>query len=64
MSDLPKLAKPAQRALLGAGIGSLDALSNMTQAEVAGLHGMGPSALLVLKAAMAARGLAFRPGLT
>ena len=56
------LARPAQRALAGAGIGSLKALAGRTRAEVAALHGMGPNALAKLEAAMARRGLAFRAG--
>lgn len=59
-SSLPKLAAPAMRALAGAGLASLDHLAHVTEAEVAALHGMGPNALVTLKAAMKARGLAFR----
>jgi len=53
------VAKPAQRALANAGIASLDDLATFPEAKVATLHGMGPKALDLLKAAMAAEGLGF-----
>jgi predicted Fe-Mo cluster-binding NifX family protein len=57
---MPKgLAKPAQRALAGAGLRDLRELSKRTEAEVMALHGMGPRAMETLKAAMKERGVAF-----
>jgi hypothetical protein len=53
------LAKPAQRALARAGIMRLDELAHRTKAEIAALHGMGPQAPGLLRAALAERGLAF-----
>lgn len=58
-SDLPKLAAPAQRALAGAGVTNLSKLSQMTEADVMALHGMGPNAMTTLKTAMQARKLSF-----
>lgn len=58
-SDLPRLAAPAQRALSGAGLTSLIALSRRTEAEVMDLHGMGPNAMKSLKAAMKKAGVSF-----
>lgn len=59
-NDLPaSLAKPAQRALAGAGITRLDGLTHRTEAEIAALHGRGPKALGQLRDALARRGLAF-----
>ena len=58
--DLPRLAAPAQRALASAGIRSLGQMAMLSEAEMMALHGMGPKALGVLKAALAAKGLAFR----
>ena len=59
-SDLPAgLAKPAQRALAGAGYVRLEALAELSQAEVMRLHGMGPKAFDQLRRALAAKGLAF-----
>jgi hypothetical protein len=54
------VAAPAQRALANAKITSLAALAKKTEAEVAAFHGMGPNALGKLKAAMKAKGLAFK----
>lgn len=60
-NDLPKLAAPAQRALASAGIANLSQLARKSEAEIAGLHGMGPNALGKLEDALKARGLSFRP---
>jgi len=54
------LAKPAHRALANAGIGSVEELARRREAEVAALHGMGPTGVTALRAALAAKGLAFR----
>ena len=61
-SDLSKLAAPARRALAGANIASLAALSRRTEAEVTALHGMGPNAMKALRAALKQAGLGFRKG--
>jgi hypothetical protein len=58
-SDLPKLAAPARRALARAGVTNLSDLATMTEADVVALHGMGPSAMTTIKAAMKAKKLAF-----
>ena len=58
--DIPlKLASPAQRALAGAGIISLNQLVKFSEDEIRHLHGIGPNALRQLKLAMAEKGLAF-----
>jgi hypothetical protein len=60
-SDLPTaLAKPAQRALAGAGYVRLEQLTKVSEAEVMKLHGMGPKALDQIRRALAAKGLAFK----
>lgn len=60
-SDLPeKLAKPARRALEGAGIFRLDQLSKLTEEELLELHGMGPKALGQIREAIAAKGISLR----
>jgi hypothetical protein len=61
-TDLPKLAAPARRALLGAGFTRLEDLTRVSEAEVMKLHGMGPNAMRALRAALAERGLSFRDG--
>jgi hypothetical protein len=59
-SDLPKLAAPARRALLGAGYTRLEQLTEVSESEVMELHGMGPNAMRVLREALEERGLSFR----
>ncbi len=58
-SDFPKLAAPAQRALIGAGITQLEYLTKMSEDEVKNLHGMAPNALDTLRSALEAKGLSF-----
>ncbi|HZD56202.1 MAG TPA: SgcJ/EcaC family oxidoreductase [Anaerolineales bacterium] len=59
-SDLPTgLARPAQRALAGAGLVRLEQLSRVSEDEVLELHGMGPKALDQLRRALAEKGLSF-----
>jgi hypothetical protein len=55
-SDLPAgLSKPARRALAAAGYARLEQLTEVSEAEVMKLHGMGPKALDQLRRALAAR---------
>ncbi|NUU60056.1 DNA-binding protein [Paenibacillus agri] len=62
-SDFPaSLAKPAQRALAGAGYTWLEQLSKFTESELLQLHGMGPKALGQLRTALAEKGLSFVKG--
>lgn len=64
-TDLPSgMGKPAQRALAGAGYVRLEQLTQVSEAEVLELHGMGPKALEVLRRALEARGLSFAGGKT
>ena len=59
-SDLPaKIPMPAQRALQGAGYTQLEQLSEVTEADLAKLHGVGPKAIRTLREALETRGLAF-----
>jgi predicted flap endonuclease-1-like 5' DNA nuclease len=53
------LAQPAQRALAGAGIQSLEQLAQFSQAEIKHLHGIGPNALEKLRRALSDNGLTF-----
>lgn len=55
----PKISAPARRALTAAGYHTLEALAQVSEAELAKLHGMGPKALGILREALAAKGLAF-----
>jgi len=61
-TDLPKLAAPARRALVGAGYTRLEDLTKATESEVMQLHGMGPNAMRALRTALEERGLSFREG--
>jgi hypothetical protein len=58
-SDFPRLSQPAQRALAGAGIQSLEQLARFSETEIRQLHGIGPNALDQLRLALEARGLSF-----
>ena len=59
--DFPAgLAKPAIRALNGAGITTLRQVARWSEGELAALHGMGPKALAQLKKALAKHGTSFR----
>lgn len=58
----PKLAAPAQRALAGAGYTRLEQLTQVTEAELKTLHGMGPKAIAQLRQALAEAGLDFANG--
>ena len=62
-SDLPiELAQPARRALAAAGYLRLEQLTEISEAEVLKLHGMGPKALDQIRRALAAKGLSFADG--
>ena len=58
-SDLPKLSAPAQRALAGAGITRLEQLTQMTEADLLRLHGLGPTTITALRSALAEKGWSF-----
>lgn len=64
MTELPKLAAPARRALDSAGITQLKQLSDLSEKELLQLHGMGPNALATLREALEANGLTFRESKT
>lgn len=57
MTILPaSIGGPAMRALLGAGILTLDDVANRSEDELLALHGVGPKAVRILMAALAERG--------
>jgi hypothetical protein len=61
--DLPSgLARPAKRALAAAGYTSLEQLTQISEAELKRLHGVGPNAVRQLRDALAAMGLSFAGG--
>ena len=59
ITNFPKLAQPAQRALAGAGYSRLEQLTHVTETELKQLHGIGPNALKQLRAALEAKGWSF-----
>lgn len=56
----PGMSGPSLRALATARVTSLAALAKKTEAEIAALHGMGPTGVGILKAEMKRRKLKFR----
>jgi len=57
VDDLPEgLGHPARRALSRAGITRLDQLTQVSEADLYRLHGMGAKAIGQLRVALAARG--------
>lgn len=61
-SDLPNIGAPARRALENAGLLRLEQLVEVRESELKKLHGMGPKAIGILRAALHERGLSFRDG--
>ena len=61
MTDLPGgLGAPAERALAQAGYTRLEQFADITEKDLLRLHGVGPRAIRVLRAALEAHGLTFR----
>jgi predicted RecB family nuclease len=58
-NNFPKLSAPAQRALAGAGVQTLEDLAKFSEKEVKQWHGIGPNAIEQLRQALAANGLSF-----
>jgi hypothetical protein len=61
VGDLPPVGRPANTALLQAGITSLAEVASLGRRELLAMHGIGPKAVRILEAAAAERGLAFTP---
>jgi len=60
-NSLPnELAKPAIRALTSAGYLQLEQFTQLSEAEVLKLHGMGPKAIMTIKNALEEKGLSFK----
>ncbi len=61
-SDLPRgIGRPATNALAAEGVTRLEQVTRFTEKELRALHGVGPKAVNVLKAELAARGLSLAP---
>lgn len=59
--DLPNIGAPARRALAAVGIDRLGQLAGRSEVELLALHGMGPKAVRILRAALAERGRVLAP---
>ena len=57
---LPKIGKPAERALASIGVARLEQVAKLTEQELSALHGMGPKAIGILREALKARGKTLR----
>jgi predicted Fe-Mo cluster-binding NifX family protein len=55
-----KIGQPAHRALQGAGIETLEQLTNYREEELLALHGFGPKALGILRNTLAECGLYYK----
>ena len=53
------LSAPARRALANAGYTRIEQFTELGEAEVARLHGMGPKGVELIRRALAAKGLSF-----
>ena len=62
-SDLPSdLGQPARRALIQADYWRLDQLTELSEAEIKQLHGVGPKVIDELGHALGTKGLSFADG--
>ncbi|MDG4830410.1 DNA-binding protein [Solwaraspora sp. WMMD1047] len=59
IGDLPPLGRPANSALLGAGITTLAQAAGHSRRDLLAMHGVGPKAVGILAAALAERGMTF-----
>lgn len=61
MTDLPRgIGAPAERAFAQAGYTRLEQFAEVTEKDLLRLHGVGPRAIRVLRAALEAHGLTIR----
>jgi len=59
-TDFPKsIGNPATNALLAAGYTRLEQLTQVREADILRLHGVGPKAIKILRETLAAKGLSF-----
>ncbi|RXK17282.1 DNA-binding protein [Macrococcus sp. DPC7161] len=60
MKMLPKISKPATRALNKIGITTLEQVASRSDEELLSLHGVGPKAIKILQVALSEKGLKFK----
>lgn len=61
--ELPKISKPALRALDSINVKTLEDVAKFTEAELLALHGFGPKGIRILKEVMDKHGLKFKNGI-
>jgi len=61
LGDLPRIGRPATGALLAQGVTTLAQVAEWREADLLALHGVGPRAASILRAALDEAGLGFRP---
>ena len=59
IGDLPPIGRPANSALMAAGITSLAQVAACSRNQLLAMHGVGPKAVRLLEAALEAQGLRF-----
>ena len=59
--DLPPVGAPARRALVQAGVTTLQDVAARSEQDLLALHGVGPRAVRILREALAAQGLTLAP---
>ncbi|GIF73300.1 hypothetical protein Asi02nite_28180 [Asanoa siamensis] len=59
IGDLPPIGRPANSALLAAGITTLDQVAALSRRDLLAMHGVGPKAVRILAAALAGQGRGF-----
>jgi predicted flap endonuclease-1-like 5' DNA nuclease len=59
IGDLPPIGRPANSALIEAGISSLAQVAACSRSQLLALHGVGPKAVRILEDALKAQGLRF-----
>lgn len=61
--ELPKISKPALRALDSINVKTLEDVTKYSEAELLALHGFGPKGIRILKEVMDKHGLKFKDGI-
>ena len=57
IGDLPPIGRPANSALLAAGITSLAQVATCSRSDLLAMHGVGPKAVQILQAELESQGL-------
>lgn len=59
LGDLPRIGRPANSALLAAGVTTLAEVAQLGRRRLLAMHGVGPKAIRILGEAMDERGIPF-----